>query len=828
MGRIRYAVRSLTKAPLLSLVMVGSLGLGIGVNTAIFSLLHQVVLSELPIPHPEQLVLLTSPGNLKSGSSSTNDSGEMDYVFNWRAFREFEKHAEAATVVGFRRIRANIAFSRQTVNGSAMLVSGRYFAAIGVQPLIGRLIGPDDDTPGAGNAVAVLDYRYWRERLGAEPGVLNQPVRVNGQTFTVVGIAPAAFTGTTVGSEPDLFVPMSFKPHLTEGWNGTDRLDDYWVYLLARLNHGVTRAQAEAALNGPYSGVIDEMVSGIPVPAEKAARFRQQKLTLQDGRRGNSGFRDEYRSALQILMLATGMVLLIAMANAANLLLVRSADRRREMAVRAAIGAGHGELMAQLLAEALLLACVGGAAGLAIAAITLRLLLVPWGTMLRGSFASTGLDWPVLLFSLGLSIVTGVLFGLYPAWDAARVPVAGILTGESSKASSSRAAARLRKALVCAQMTIAIVLLVPTGLSIKSLIQLLHVDVGMRTANVIGFQISPQWNGNTPAQSKAIFERAETELAAIPGVRSAVGARVPLLGGSNYGTSIWTEGMDPKGRGKNSKYNAVGPDFFSKAGIPLIAGREIRDTDTASAPKVVVVNETFVREFYGADNPIGRRLKTGTDGQYAEIVGVVKDSHYAGVRQQTPPVFYRPWRQDDRIGAISFYVRTGMAPAQVAPQIRAVMRSIAPDVPIEDLRTLEEQVHYSLRTDEMMMRLALSFAGLATVLAMLGLYGVMAHGVKQRTREIGIRMALGARPSRIGTLVMRDLVWILGFSLGVGIPAALSAARLIESQLYGVNGRDATIVAAAAVVLAFTAAAAAFWPAWRASRVNPLDALRYE
>jgi putative ABC transport system permease protein len=829
MRRMRFAFRSLAKSPLLSIVVVLSLGLGIGINTAIFSLLHQVVLSALPIPHPEQLVLLTAPGEFKNGRSSDNDSGNMDYIFNWRTFRELEKHREAATVAGFCTFNSHIAFSRQTVNGSMMLVSGRYFGVVAVQPFTGRLIAPEDDIPGGGNPVAVLDYRFWRDKLGGSTDVLNQTIKVNGEPFTVVGIAPPSFTGTTVGAEPNVFLPMSFKPRLTQGWDGTDKLADYWVYLLARLKPGVTLQRAEAALNAPYHSIVEEMAAAIQKPVEQSPRFRQHRLSLKDGARGNSGFRDQYGTALKILIMATGLVLLIAVANAANLLLARSAERRKELAIRAAMGASRMELMGQFLTEALLLAGAGGAAGLAIAVATLKLLLVSWGGQARDSFASTGLNLPVLWFSLGLSLATGLLFGLYPAWDAARTSLATTLSDESGKASSSRGATRLRKALVCAQVTISIVLLVPTGLLLKSLVNLLHVDLGIRTANVIGFRITPQFNGYTPVQCRAIFERAEAELAAIPGVRSAVGSSVPLLGNSNWGTSFSMEGAAPDARRPNSKYDEVGPGFFEKAGILIVAGRDIRDTDTAAAPKVVVVNEVFVKQFFAGRNPIGHRVGFGKGGELdTEIVGVVKNSHYSSVRQQPPPVFYRPWRQDDKLGSISFYVRSELPAAQIVPQIRGVMRSIDSGVPLEDVRTLEEQVHYNILGDELIMRLGAAFAALATILAMLGLYGVMAYGVERRRREIGIRMALGAAPTRIRSMVMRELIWILGVGLGLGIPLALASTRLIESRLFGVQGRDPIIVVLAALMLALTAAVAAYSPARRASLVDPLDALRCE
>jgi predicted permease len=346
---------------------------------------------------------------------------------------------------------------------------------------------------------------------------------------------------------------------------------------------------------------------------------------------------------------------------------------------------------------------------------------------------------------------------------------------------------------------------------------------------VVGFRITPQWNGYTPAQSRAVFERAEAELAAIPGVHSVATSSVPLLGNSNWGTSFRIDGITPAGRPPNSKYDEVGPGFLGKAGIPLIAGREIRETDTAAAPKVMVVNEAFVQKFFEGRNPIGHRVGLRRKGETdTEIVGVVKNSHYAGVRQEPPPLFFQPWRQNEKIGALSFYVRTDLPPKQIIPQIRSVMRGIDRDVPLEDLRTLDEQVHFNIQSDEFVLRLASAFAVLATVLAMLGLYGVMANGVARRTREIGIRMALGAAPGRIRFLVMRELTWILGLGLAGGIPAALASTRLIESRLFGVKGSDVTIIATATLLLAFTAAAAAYWPARRASRVNPVEALRYE
>ena len=828
MARVRFAFRSLAKAPLLSLVVILSVGLGIGANTAIFSLLHQILLDSLPVQHPEELVVLTAPEEFKGGSSRTGDSGGMDHIFSYPLFRELEKNPQGVTgVAAFYQLGANLSFQKQTVPGGAMVVSGGYFPLLGVRPLIGRAIEPADDT-GSGNPVAVLSYGYWTDRLGGETSVLNQPIKVNGQVFTIVGVAPKKFTSTTLGEEPSVFLPLTFKPLLTPHWNGTDRWNDYYLYLFARLKPGVTRVQATGALNSVYSGLLEEQ-SKKPgfFYGKKIKRFLSSQLSLKDGSHGQSSMRDETRTPLTILMCATGLVLLIAMANAANLLLARSAQRRREMAIRAAMGAGRGELMGQMLMEALLLALAGGIAGLAFAGITVKLLLAEISTDAPIHFLTANLEWPVLLYGLALSAVTGLLFGLYPAWEAARSSLATTLKDEAGQSSGTKGTAYVRRALVCAQVMISAVLLIPTGLFLKSLVNLLHVDLGMRTENLIGFSVSPALNGYKGEQTRALFERIETELAAIPGARSVSAAMVPLISGSNWGTDIRVEGAKPTDADNNARYNELGPGFFGKMGVPLIAGREFTDSDTLTAPKVAIVNETFVKRFLGSQSPVGARFFYNGPPA-AEIVGVVKDSHYAGVKQKPPAMFYTPWRQDKELNGLEFYVRSGLPESQMVSQMRRVMASIDRDLPPENLRTMEQQISQNIQSDRIVLQLAATFAILATVLAMLGLYGVMAHSVTRRTREIGIRMALGAGPRRIRTMVLRELAWILGIGLVTGVPAALVLSTYTKSQLFGVEAFDAVVVGGAILALTLTAVAAGYVPARRASKVSPLNALRYE
>ena len=830
MARLRFAWRSLAKAPLLSLVVILSVGLGIGANTAIFSLLHQILLNSLPVDRPEELVSVTAPADFKGGRNSTNDSGGMEFIFSYPMFRELEKHPQGLSGIGaFRALEANLSFGKQTVAGSMLVVSGGYFPTLGVRPLMGRMLTPQDDA-GAGNAVAVLSYGYWTERLGGETAVLNQPLRVNGQMFTVGGVAPRGFTGTTMGSESDVYVPLVFKPLLTPNWNGTDRWSDYWLYLIGRPAPGFSRKQAEAALNSVYAGLVERQ-SKMPrfFYQKQIDRFLKSRLTFKDGSHGQSALRDESRTPLLILMCATVLVLSIAMANAANLLLARSAARRREMAIRAAMGAGRGELMGQMLTEALLLAAAGGVAGLAFAVVTLKLLIAELSGDTPIHYVQAQLEWPVLLFGLGLSVLTGLLFGLYPAWEAARGSSAATLKTESGQSSGTAASVRVRKVLVCAQVMVSAVLLIPTGLFLKSLVNLMHVDLGMKTENVIGFSVSPALNGYKQEQTLALFERVEAEMAAIPGAKGVAAALVPLIAGNNWGTDVTIAGAKDTKGDNNSRYNEIGPGFFGKMGIPLISGREFTESDSAAGPKVAVVNETFVKRFLEGRSPLGVQF-SGNSGPATDIaiVGVVKDSHYSSVKDAAPPLFYRPWRQDKQLNGLYFYLRSALPEKQMVPQIRRVMASLDRDLPLQDLRTLDEQIRMNVQQDRIVLQLAAVFAVLATALAMLGLYGVMAHSVTRRTREIGIRMALGAEPGRIRGMVMRELLWILIAGLATGVPAAMLLAHYTESQLFGVKARDLMVVAGAVLSLTVTAIAAGYLPARRASRVNPLEALRYE
>ena len=832
MRNVKLALRTLSKSPFVTAVAVVSLALGIGANAAIYSLFDEMLLRPLPVSEPERLVNLSSEGP-KQGMTSCNQSGDCENVFSYPMFRDLEKKQTVFTGIAAHYIfGVNLAFRSQTLNGSGVFVSGSYFPTLGVRPALGRLLTPADDETIGGHFVTVLGHSYWQTQLGANPTVLNEKITINGHPMTIVGVAPPEFEGTTLGTKPKVYVPISMRGVMNPGFNHFANRKAYWIYLFARLKPGVSREQATASINSIYRPIIND----VEVPLQEGfseqsmTRFKAKTIALADGRKGQSSVHGETRVPLILLLSITGIVLLIACANIANLLLARAAGRSTEMAVRLSLGATRRQLLTQLLTESVLLAVLGGAVSLLVAHWTLALIasiLPPDAT----DTARFGLRMPVVWFAAAMSIGTGLLFGLFPALNSTRPDLVTSLRAGVGKHSGARAAARFRTSLVTAQIALSMALLISAGLFIKSLRNVSRVDLGLRPDSVVTFGISPELNGYTPVRARALFERIEDQIAAIPGVTGVAATRLQLLSGSNWGSSVNVQGFAAgPDTDVNSRLNYIGPGYFEVLGIPLVSGREFTRADNLGSPKVVIVNEAFVKKFNLGRDALGKRVGQGrrVEAPDMEIVGVVRNAKYSEVKQDVPPQFFMPYRQDSTVGAISFYVRTSSSPPQLMRTIRAVISTLDPNLPVEDMKSLPQQIRENVSLDRMISTLSAAFAALATLLAAIGLYGVLAYTVAQRTREIGVRMALGADERRVRGMVLRQVGLMTLVGSIIGVAAAYGLGRAAGSLLFQLKGHDPIVFAIAAATLALVAFGAGYVPARRASRVEPMQALRYE
>jgi predicted permease len=833
MLNIRYALRMLFRTPGVTAVACLSLALGIGANSAIFTLFHQILLRSLPVQEPHRLVNLSAPGP-KPGSQSCSDIGPCEDVFSYPMFRDLEHEQTVFTgIAAHRGFGANLAYRGQTLSGQGLLVSGSYFPVLGLEPALGRLLGPGDDRAPGGDPVVVLSYEYWRTRFDRSPAVLNDALTVNGQALTIVGVAPRGFGGTTAGSRPQVFVPITLRGLMAPGWEGFDERQDYWIYLFARLKPGVALERAAAAINVPYRAIVNDVEAplqdGMSPPT--MVQFRAKTVELAAGGRGQSELHGNARAPLLLLLGLTGLVLLIACANVANLLLARAAGRAGEMAVRLSIGAARRQLVGQLLTESCLLGVLAGAGGIVVAGWTLGLIasLLPAQVAETMSFT---IDRATLWFTAALALGTGVLFGLVPALQSTRHDLVAALKGQAAQASGARAAARLRTTLVTAQIALAMTLLVSAGLFARSLANVGRVDLGLRSDHLVAFRVSPELNAYTPVQSHALFARLEEELAAVPGVAAVAGSMVPLISGNNWSSSISVEGFTADvDADRHASYNEIGPGFFRTLGIPLVAGREFTAADGPGAPKVAIVNQAFARKFGLGRDAVGRRMAPGMGNAVKldiEIVGLVADAKYSEVKKEVPPQFFTPYRQDDELGSLTFYVRTGLAPEHVLASLGGVVRRLDRSLPVENLQTMDAQVRENVFVDRLIGSFSTAFALLATLLAAIGLYGVLAYTVAQRTREIGLRMALGADSGRVQRMVLGQVALMTLAGAAAGIPAALGLARLARSLLFGLEGHDPAVLAGAIAVLVLVALTSGAIPATRASRIDPMRALRYE
>jgi predicted permease len=829
---VRYGLRMLAKNPGFTLIAILTLALGIGANTAIFSLLNQVLLRRLPVRHPEELVVLKSPGPKRGHVWSDGDDSE---IFSYPLYKGLAKNTKVFDgVIARYEFSASIASHGQTDRGSGELVTGNYFEVLGVQPAFGRVLSPADDDVQGAHPLVVLSHAYWTRHFGGDAGVLNQTVLVNNTEMTIVGVAQGGFTGIQVGQMPDIFVPMTMKGQMTPIRNGLDDWNDSFLAVLARRKPGVSLEQAQAGINADYPGLLEQQAATLKMRAggKDEKEFLGKKIVLSAGAQGRTTAQRDSGPALTALFAMVALVLLIACTNVANLLLAKAAARQREFAIRSALGATPGRMMRQLLVESFLCALGGGVLGLILGSWIMNILTqaIVSEAGVRGITAKV--DGSVLAFAGAATVASALLFGLIPAWRATRTGVSQMMKDQGSTTSAGPGHVRFRKFLVAGQVAFTLLLLTGGALFSRTLWNLRQQNLGLSTENLITFSISPQLSGYDEARTVALVDQLRERLAGVPGVLGVGSSQIPVLTGTDMGTNITVEGrqnLDTDDRHVN--FDAVSPNYFSTMRVPLLSGREFNSGDTAKTTKVAIINEAMAKEFFANRNPIGVHLAMGSGDDIKfdiEIVGVVKGAKESHVRDADRPYFYRPYPQFGKLFGMSFYVRSQQDPLLIANTLRETVRGTDANLPVYDLKTVQRVVDEDLFAERVIAVLSAAFGGLAALLSALGIYGVLAYLVVQRTREIGIRVALGAAAGHVRGLVFKEVGWMVLAGALVGMPAAYGLARLSESMLYGVRAGDPPVYAAALGIICIVALAACYIPSRRATRIDPIVALRYE
>ncbi|HEV2288783.1 MAG TPA: ABC transporter permease [Candidatus Acidoferrales bacterium] len=831
---IRYGLRMLGKSPAFTAIAVLTLALGIGANTAIFSFTDQVLLRMLPVPNPQQLVVLRSPGPNPGRTSSDMTDGAQS--FSYPMYKDLRDRSSVFSgLLTCFGVDVNVSGHGSTQSANGELVSGNFFQTLDVAPALGRVFDANDETEPGANPVAVLSYGYWTRKFGADPSILDKPLTVNGTALTVVGVARKGFDGVQFGSLPDIFIPITMLNQMAPT-SGLDlgKRTDHFVAVLGRLKPGVSRAQAQASLEPVYAPLLEEDAKLLKLSdkSPRTKQFLEKPLQLTDGAGGRQVVQPGAEEPLLVLLGMVALVLLIACANLASLLVARGEARQREIAIRLALGAGRARLLQQLLTESLLIGVAGGVAGLAFASWCLNTMVsaIPSDAGMTGLTAQ--LDPRVLWFAAGITIVTSVLFGLAPALRATRVNLQTTLKDQGSSVSEGRTNIRLRKVLIVAQVALTAVLLAGAGLLARTLTNLEHANLGVRTDNILQFSVEPDLNGDKPPQTLALGQQARQAIAALPGVRSVTISEQQIFANDDNSSNITPEGYTV-GPDENTNvfWAYISPNYFSTMGIPLVAGREFTDADTTASHKVIIINQTLAKRFFAGRNPVGMHIARGGGSSVhpdMEIVGVVADSKWDGPRANIVPFMYQPYTQEPQLGALTFYVRTERDPGQMAATLRSTIGRLDANLPINNMRTLTAQISDEMFNDRLVAILSISMALLAALLAALGLYGVLAYVVARRTREIGIRMALGGQRSDILRLVLGQGAWLTLIGGAIGIVAALAGTHWMASMLYGVNTADPLTFIGVVVLLAAVSGAACYVPARRAVRVDPMVALRYE
>jgi len=827
----RYALRQLGKAPGFAAVAIITLALGIGANTAIFSLLDQALLRTLPVKDADRLVILQSLGSFNGHTSSRTDE---NFSFSYPMYRDLrDGNSVFSGLIATDKVSVGVQWHNQPELVDGELVSGNYFDVLGVRPALGRLLVASDDVVPDANPVAVLSFSYWQRRFGADPAVANQSVLINGRPFTVLGVAPPGFHSVVMGDTPDLFVPMTMKAEIRPEMNDLLDRKSRWLNIVGKLKPRLSREQAEAGVAPLWYSIRAEELKQRGHSSEhfKESFLTKSHLFVRDGAKGFSPLRADVQEPLLIIMGMVGLVALMACANVGSLLLVRAAGRIREMSVRYALGAKRARVVQQLLVEGLLLGLAGGALGILIAPrISAWLINMIWSRMAGDLPFSSHPDLRILLFNFSLALLVSLIFSLAPAVQFWRPNLAPALKQQAMTAAGGPL--RFRRIAAGVQIGLSLLVLVAAGLFVRTLHNLKSLNVGFATDHLVTFGVQPTLAGYRPDQTRDLDQRVLQTLAALPGVRSVAGTTDPELADDNTSNNITLDGYTAKeNEDMNVESPQVSPGYFSTMGMPLVAGREFTDQDRDSTHKVAVVNESLARHYFGEpQRAVGHYYCKGGGSVKpdTEIIGVVKDAKHTGVRQEITRTTFTPYLQNSDPGAMTFYVRTWQSPESAEGTIRGAMQNLDSKLVLDNFRTMEEQVDDILTTERVIAILASAFGALAVLMAAVGLYGVLAYSTAQRTREIGIRIALGAARGSVMRMVLVEVLWLTGISIAVALPASLLLTRAARSQLFGISSSDPLTLVVVTLVVAAVALASAMLPARRAAKTDPMVALRYE
>ncbi len=833
---LRFALRLLRKNPGFTAIAVASLALGIGANTAIFTVAKKVMIDTLAVSKPHDLRLLMwvsgheQPVPPAWGDvSSTPNGGLISNAFSYRVFEELRSRTDVvADTIGFKDVQMTATIEGEPEVVTSELVSGNVFAGLGITPILGRGFAQAEDAgPGSG-PVAVISERYWQQRFARSPAVLGKTIWLNSVPVTIIGVGPAHFDGLQIGQATQVFTPITLQPLLIPRPQQStvsvlDNPQSWWVQVLVRLRSDVPEARAQAALDA----VLRQTATATLPPNPALSQFH---LQFVPGDRGLDYLRGTFAEPSYVLLALASLVLLLACVNLANLLLARAATRQREMSTRLALGAGRWRILRQVLTENLMLAGLGGGAGLLLGFLGRNLLprLIDRG----GSSApmQVDFDWRVLVFTAAVSLAAGILFGVAPAWQAMHAQ-SGTALKDAEHGSAGLSRMRLGRSLVILQIALSSILLIGAGLFMRTLVNLSRTPLGFRSDHLLLFRLRPPRARYSEAQVvNTMYRQLEAKLEAIPGVLSASMSNIAIIGDGHSGATFHVPGTPTEKEPVRVQTNTVGQDFFTTMGISIVRGRGFDATDTGTSPKVAVINRALARRFFPNQDPIGRSFETDAEDVEGpiEIVGICPDTRYADLRSETPPTFFLDYRQSRGGGHAVFEIHTAAEPAVVLSAVRAAVASVDRNLPLSDVRTMRQQVDTTMADERVFAELTSGFGGLALALACVGVYGIMAYSVANRRNEIGIRMALGAQPRQVRAMILRESTWLAIAGIAVGVGAALLLTRLVKSMLYGIQPDDPLTLTGGVAVLMILALAASWIPARRAARIQPMDALRHE